>query len=439
MTAGTRGRGLRHPFVRDTLTLQAGQVALAALQAARALLILRWLGAAGFAPLALAQALVAVVTLADATTLGRAALVTLARALRDPPDAGAVGAAGPLGGCLALHLGLNAVLVGAFWVVAPWIGASVYASAEVGVLARWLSLPLLIEAPFLLLSLVLQATGRIRVLVLVEAGRALALLATTIAALAMTPSARAVAVAQLATAAAAAIGAVIGYRRLARRDPRLPDWSAIAAAVRRGHGRALLRSSSLIAADKHAGTIAAQAPVLLLGLVDTAAVAPLAAAVRVMALPAPLLTGLARNLDVVLAIRAVDGAAAVGRLWRRATGRTAAAWAPIASAMAVAGSVAIGPVLGIDYAGARALLPWLLGQSLLLGAAIGLGPAMRALDLTGRSLAANLLALALTIGPGWWLVQRHGAAGAAAFHLVRTAVAVAAGSLVVWRATRESV
>jgi hypothetical protein len=169
----------------------------------------------------------------------------------------------------------------------------------------------------------------------------------------------------------------------------------------------------------------------MLGLVDTVAVAHLSAALRVMAVPAPLLTGLARSLDTALALRAASGARVVVNAWRRATWRAALSWLPIAACMAIAAWIAFVPVLGAAYEPGRAALVPLFVQSAMLGAGVGLGPAYRALDAVGRSLGIGLAALAITLLPGWWLVTGWGVAGAAWFHALRTAVAIGAGIVAV--------
>ncbi|MCL4812982.1 MAG: oligosaccharide flippase family protein [Vicinamibacteraceae bacterium] len=416
------------PFVRDTLTLQSGQVVLAVVHALRAFLVLRWLGPVEFGPLALAQSLVVFVSLVDASAIGRAALVEVARAVASRDHDGMAGA---LSRFLGLHVVLSVGIVAIVWWLGPWVSEAAYGRAEVGHYARWLALPLVLEAPFLTISVVLQAARRVRTLVAIEAARAGLLLVSTLVALVVQASAWSVVAAGIATSGLTLMGTLAGQGWLRRAVEGLPSWQTLVRRVPRERFGPTMQSGGLVALDKHAGNLAGHVPVLLLGLVDTTAVAHLAAAIRVMAVPAPLLTGLARSLDTTLALRAARGSRDVVVAWREATWRAAGAWLPIAMLMAAAAWVGMVPVLGEAYAPARAAILPLLVQSIALGAGVGLGPAYRALDAVWRSLVVGLLVLAVAIGPGWWMVETWGVAGAAWFHAVRTGATIGLGAIVV--------
>ncbi len=418
---------LDRPLLRDTLRLQAGQVLVLGLHAARSLLALRWVGPSGFGMYALAQSIVTTALLADVTAANRVALVGAARALGDERggDAG-----GPLADFVRLSVAAAVVLCAALWWLAPVVAAPAFHQVEVGDYAGWLGLCLVVDIPFNLLIVALQAGRRMTATVVAETIRAGAWLIATVAALSIHSTATALVAAQVGLSVVACCAAVVAYARIAGGDPRLPGWGALLRRSARRRSGPALASGFRIAVDKNLGNLAGQLPVLLLGTVDSAAVGYLAAALRVMGLPGPLLTGLARNLDAVLPARAAAGIEDVRSTFVRATRLAALGWIPVTIVTALLSPFILVRILGAAYTPALVLIPALALQSLALGAGVAMGAAFRTLDRVGWSIACQIAALAVTTPVGFWLVHHHGASGAAWFHALRvwifTALALAA-------------
>ena len=336
---------------------------------------------------------------------------------------------------LRLSIAAGALLGAATWFLTPYLARRLFSNGAVGGYGRWLGLGLLLDVPFTFLTVVLQARRRMATLVLAETLRAAAWLAATVAALALRPSAEALVGAQLLVSALASVAAIAAYRRVSRADDRFPAWPALlGASVRRELGPALA-SGARIAADKNIGNFAAQLPTLLLGLFDASAVGQLAAAGRIMALPGPLLTGLARNHDAVLPARAAAAPGALRETFLRSTLLAMAGWLPVTALTALVAPELLVRFLGPAYAPAVALVPALAVQMLVLGAGVGLGSAFRTLDRVGWSIAAQLGTLLLLVPAGYLLVEAHGAAGAAWFHALRTGLATAVAVVLVMRLT----
>lgn len=428
-------RWLARPLLKDTLRLQVGQVLLASIHAARALLALRWLGPAAFGTYALAQSIVTSASLADFTAADRVALVGVSRALGGGSNRNV---AVTLATFLRLSVAAGTLLGTAIWLLAPLIARRAYSQAVVGEYGRWLGVCLLLDVPFTFLTVVLQAQRRIRDLVSAEALRATAWLAATVAALEVSRSAGALVAAQVLVSALASGVAIAFYQRIARADSRFPTWTALLQqGIRRDLGPALA-TGSRIAIDKNLGSFAAQLPTLLLGLFDASAVGHLAAATRVMALPGPLLTGLARNLDAVLPARAAADPRMLRETFVRSTRLAIAGWMPVTAVTALCAPFVLLRFLGPAYAPAVVLVPALALQSIALGAGVGLGSAFRALDRVGWSIATQLATLILVTPIGYLLVQAQGATGAAWYFALRTSIATAAGIAIVLRLSLPS-
>ncbi len=415
-------RFLARPLLHDTLRLQAGQVLLLAIHAARSLLALRWLGPAAFGAYALAQSIVTSALLADVTAASRVALVATARALGEERGSDA---AAPLADFLRLSIAAAALLGAALWWLAPPLAAFAFHQEEVGGYAGWLGICLLADVPFNLLIVALQAARRMAATVAAETLRAGAWLAATLAALSFSTSVAALVAAQVVVSVLASVAALAAYARLARSDPRLPGWAALLRRAVRRDSRPALASGVRIAVDKNLGNLAGQLPIMILGVFDAAAVGYLAAAIRVMALPGPLLTGVARNLDAVLPARANFGTAAVRTTFMRTTRPVALGWALVTAVTALLAPLVLVRLLGSAYGPALGLIPALALQSLALGTGVGMGAAFRTLNRVGTSIVCQIAALAVTTPLGFWLIRNEGAGGAAWFHALRVWVVTA--------------
>jgi PST family polysaccharide transporter len=415
-------RSLASPLLRDTLRLQAGQVLLVGIHAARALLALRWLGPLAFGTYALAQSIVTAALLADVTAAGRVALIGAAQALGKERRGDA---AAPLADFLRLATAAGIVLAGALWFLAPSLTALAYREAGVGDWAGWLGVTLLTDVPFSLLVVALQAARRTAALVVAETLRAGAWLVVTVAALLLSDSVAALVSAQLVVSVLASIVAALAYARLARSEPRLPGWAELLRQAARRSSRPALATGARIAVDKNLGNLAAQLPLLLLGAFDTAAVGQLAAAMRVMGLPGPLLTGVARNLDAVLPAQAAASREQVRQTFLASTRVVALAWVLVTAVTALLAPLVLLRLLGPAYAPALALIPALAVGSVVLGGGVAMGAVFRTLDRVGRSIVCQATALAVTMPIGLLLIGRGGAAGAAWFHALRVAVVTA--------------
>jgi O-antigen/teichoic acid export membrane protein len=425
-----RVRRWRAPrFVVDTATLQTGQVLALAAQAVTGLVALRILGPESFGVYSLSVAATAMLGLLDPGGANRVAIVEVAKARA---------AGGELTEALASHVRLSlqvwAPLVAAFMVAAPAAATWAFGRADVGYFARWLALGAMIEVPISLLIVVLQGRREMPRLVRFESARALAGAGLAIGALLAGAGVAGLVAARLATGAGAAVVAARAYARLGRADPTVPAWTPLLRAARHVPIATRLRLGLSIAFEKGLGNVGAQLPLLALGVLAPAAAGYYSAALRVVGLPYPLVSALARNLDVVLAAHAGTSAARVRASFLRSTAYAAAIWTGVTAIVGAVAPWALVFLGGPAYAPAVPAVVPLLAQSVAVGAGVGVAAALRAVGQAGWGVGLQIASLLVGAAAAAALIPPLGAVGGAWAHALRYWFLTLAGVwLVLWR------
>lgn len=429
---GARGRAAAgSDVVTDTLLLQMGQAVAIGAQGVTSLIVLRVLGPALLGSYALSSAMVALVGLLDPSGSNRVALVEVARAHGAAEPRGVVDA---LAGLLRASLLVKAPIVLAFFALAPWIAEMVYGQPDVGVWARWISVGLLLDIPFDMLVVVLQGRRQMPALVRAESARAILVSAASLVFLLAGWQVAGLIVARVATSGGAAVWAIAQYARRAREAPAaLPSWSALSAQARTVRLASRFTLGLSMALEKNLGNLGAQMPVLMMGALRPDALGYFSAAVRAMSLPYPLVSALARNLDGLLPRRAAQGRGRLRGTFVRTTLYVGAIWALVTGAMTLAAPILLVRVGGAAYAPAVAAVLPLALQSLAVGAGVGIGAALRAIDRPMYGVGLQALSILVAAPIGYELIETFGATGGAWFHALRYALVTVAGiAIVLW-------
>jgi O-antigen/teichoic acid export membrane protein len=427
-------RRLAGRFVRDTLTLQAGQGVALVVQAVVSLVVLRLLGPEHFGVWTLSQAFITVAGLLDPSAAHRVALVEVARSL-GADDRAALRDA--LAAFLRVSATVNVALAVALALAAPVVAREVYSRTEVGLWAAWLGLVRVVDLPWSLLVVVQHGRRRMTSLVGFESVRQILSSLLAVALLLAGLKVGGLVAAQLAASVGAAITGLVVYRRIPAEDPRFPTWRELAVRAREVAVRARFWFGMRIAVDKNLGTLATQLPVLMLGALSPTTVGYYAAALRVVALPQPLITGLARNLETVLPQKAGESLAAMRRAFVTATWLSGGLWIVVTLVVALAGPPLLPLVAGASFTPAVAAIYPLLLQSVAAGFGVGAGTMFRTLDRMGYAIVVQAASLALMTPIGYVLIQRAGAVGGAWFHGLRFALMTAASLCVVFWLSRR--
>lgn len=428
-------RLLRGRFVRDTLTLQAGQGVVLVVQAAVSLVVLRVLGPELFGVWTLSVAFITVAGLLDPSAAQRVALVEIARSLGAGDRATLLDA---LAAFLRVSATVNVLLVVSLFAAAPALANALYGRPEVGIWAAWLGLIRVIDTPWSLLLLVEQGRRRMSSLVGLESIRQVLASLLVVALLLTGWKVAALVAAQVAASIGAAVAGVVIYARVSAEDPRLPAWQVLVDRAAAVTVRARFWLGVRIAVDKNLGTLAAQLPVLMLGALSPTTVGYYAAALRVVALPQPLITGLARNLETVLPQKAGESIAAMRRAFVATTGLSGAVWLVVTGVVALVGPPLLPLVAGASYQPAVAAIYPLLLQSVAAGFGVGAGTVFRTIDRMGCSIALQAASLAIMTPIGYVLIRRAGAVGGAWFHGLRFALVTLGSVLLVMWLTRAA-
>jgi O-antigen/teichoic acid export membrane protein len=418
---------LRGGTVRDAageaLPLQVGQAVTIAVQGATSLVLLNALGPAALGVYAVSAALAATASIADLSGASRLAVTELARE-GATTRTGRVAAI--LGRFIRTGVLVRVPVVAAFALLAPSIAQALYASPDAGRWARWLCLPLAIDLPYDLVTVVLHGRARMRQLARVESGRALLTALCTIAVLVAGLGLAGVVGVQVGASLCAALWALRAYRRLARQDAQLPPLRELIRVSRVPRGLPA-GAGVAIAVEKNLGNLAAQLPMLLVGALRPDAAGYYAAALRTVSLPYPLVSAFARYLDVLLPRRAGESAGAARRAFVRLTVAAGGGWAIVTLLTILAAPFVLVRLAGEAYAPAVPALYPLALQSIATGAGVGIGAALRGLGRPSHLVALQAASIVLVLPAGYALVHAAGAVGAAWFHALRYAVLTAGG------------
>jgi O-antigen/teichoic acid export membrane protein len=414
-------RFARRRFVRDTLILQFGQFAAIVAQGLTSILILRILGPALVGQYALITAMAAVLGLLDLSASGKVALVEVSKAL-GANDRDEVRDA--LAYLIRINVQLNGLLVVGFFVLAMPLAQISYNNAEVGLWARWLSLQQLTNLPFSVLTIAYQCQRNMRTLVSLESVRLLLTCAASIGVLLTGWGIPGLVLSQVVISCVYAIYSVVQYSRLAQADSRFPAWSTLLGRAGSVGIRARFGLGFRISAGKNLSSFATQLPTLIIGALYPVATGNptlgyYSTALKVMTLPQPLVSGIARNLETFLPYRAGQSKQSLRDAFVKTTLYTGLIWSAATIGMAVISPVILLVIAGFDYLPATSLLYPLLLQSLGVGLGVGVGPALRALNKLEYSIGINILMLALSTPIGYVLIANLAGYGGAWFYGLR--------------------
>ncbi len=422
---------LRSKFVQDTITLQAGKLALTAINFATFAIVARGLGSEAYGVYRLALTMHGLLMTLNLTGLGPSTITRLSEAIGGHDRARTRDL---MGFFVQMSLIVALIASGAAFTFGPAFAGASYDNPFIGELMRLYTLILFFRPIYNLSLIALQSTRAMRRYTALENGASLFEALLKIAAVLPGGGPMGIIVAHLVAAIGRAGAGIWVYRRLQRQQPEvLPTVREVITAARRNSPRPYWRFGVLLALDKNLAGLYTLLPQQLLGMwAGEAAVGFLNLGLGALQYPALLFSGILTNLAARLP--AAAGSGDYARL--AANFRRVMRWiAPLAVGMyglfALLAPVVVF-VLGPEYVPATQVIRILC----LYGAvtAIGgiFGPLYRTLRLMRAILAVKVAALALAALPAAWLIQTQGAAGGAwAIDLVY-AIAVALTIGVTW-------
>ncbi len=400
-------------FVRDTLILQSGQFALIIVGGLTSFVTTRVLGPTRLGDYGLIIAMYAVLGTLDLSASGRVALIEISKALgANNPDE----VRDNLAYFLRINLQFNGLLVLGFFVLAPLIAQNTYQNAEIGLWARWLGLIELTDIPYGVLGIAYQCQRNMRTLVRLETVKAVLSAILTIATLLLGWGIPGIVLSQLAISIGYSLISIVWYTQAAQQDPRFPSWQVMLRRMFSVGVRSRFWLGFRIALDKNLSSFAVQLPVLFLGKIDKSAVGYFEVALKVITLPQPLISGIARNLDTFLPYKAGQSTQSLRDAFTRTTLFTGLIWSGATLAMALVAPVILALYAGLDYLPAIALMYPLLLQSLAVGFGVGMRSTFRSMDKIQQLIGVQVAALIVIVPLGYLLVDRLGGYGTAWFY-----------------------
>jgi O-antigen/teichoic acid export membrane protein len=398
-----------HRFVRDTAILQVGQFALIAVQALTNILLIRILGTELLGVYTLSVTLANIVGFLDLSGSGRVVLNQLSRAIgsenvEDMRDI--------LAYFLRINLQINVPLVVIFLVSAPVVAEALYHRLDISLFARWLILERLLDIPINLVGIAYQSRGDMRRLVVFETSKVVMTSGCAIGILLLGGAVHGIILTTLSINLAYTLVSLVLWRQLARSDPRFPSWGELLKRLPQVKIRRWFGLGFTIALQKNLDALTENVLVLLLGTMGTDFVGRISVALKVITLPQPLITGIARNLDSFLPRRVGKDDSSLLAIFTKATLYTGAVWSIVTLAMAVIGPILLFILFPRQLDVVPLLYPLLI-QSLAIGFGVGIGPTMRTIGRVEFLIMVHILVIALTIPVGTWLINSLGLYGAA--------------------------
>ncbi len=400
---------IQRRFVRDTLILQAGQFMIILVQGLTNILLLRVLGPERVGVYTLIVTVTAVLGLLDLSASGRVALVEISKALGSDNRNEVLD---NLAYFIRINLTINGILVIGFFLLVPWLSQIIYDRSEIGIWARWLALLQLTELPYAILTLSYQCQRQMQTLVVVETVRLIVSSTVSIAVLLLGWGVPGLILSQVGISCIYAVYSVYAYARLVKADPRFPHWRELLARAKSVSLRSRLGLGLRISADKNLASFAVQLPILMMGrLIPAASLGYFSTALKVITLPQPLISGIARNLDTFLPHRAGQSTGSLRYAFIRSTLLTGLLWSIITIGLAIVGPIMILVFFGFSYTPAIPLLYPLLLQSLAVGLGVGIGSAARSMDKVGIMVIFKLMIFPFFVAIGYLLINQWGAYG----------------------------
>jgi O-antigen/teichoic acid export membrane protein len=404
---------LRRPFVRDAGVLQAGQFAAMGIGFLLSVALARILGAEGYGGYALVVSTLTTITLLKRLGHDYVATTKLAAAYATN-DAEA--ARSTLVGFNVITLWSTLLIIPPAIVLAPAITDLLFKNKALGEPLRLALLPALWVMLFATLVIVLQCSRRLIALTLFENTNRLLVAASgllfILAGTGLDGFFWGQAIASLLFAAAT----VLVYRQLRSHDSLLPSLADLMRDVLRPRLSAWpqFRSGLAVALDKNAVSIYPLAPILLLGSqAATDQVALLRVAMSYLAVPVLALSGVSRLLMVKFPQLRATQPTRARRFFLQVTGAGGLLSCSMTLPFVLLAPWVMELVYGRDFAGAARLVPFLAIHPLVAGLGIAAGPIFRAYGRNTSAIYAHVAVLSLGLPLTYFMVDRHGLAGAA--------------------------
>ncbi len=398
----------RSKFVRDTMMLQAGSLALTAIGAVSFVVVARGLGREAYGVYQLVLNSYGLLMTLNLTGLGPSTITRLAEAVgaRDRDR---------VRDQMAFFVQISLAVAVLALAAAALFGPVLAVTPAVSDLLLVYMLTLFLLPWHGLLLLVLQATRIMHGYTLLENGSNLVEAALKIAVVLLGWGAAGVIGALVATAALKALGSLFLYHRLQRRQPELlPTMGEVLSAARRNSPRPYWRLGFLLALDKNIVALYTLLPVQALAMVSGEAAAGfLRLGLNALSYANLLFSGILTNLEARLPALAGQGdyarlAANVRRVLRYLI--------PIAGgvygAFALLAPLVV-PILGEEYIPAIPVIRVLCLFGLVTGIGGIFGPLYRTLRAMRGILAIKIGALLAMVAPGLWLITHYGEVGGA--------------------------
>lgn len=404
---------LRRKFVQDTLTLQIGKVGVTGFSLLSSILVVRLLGTESYGTWTLAQSFLSVWQSFNLTGVNQSTSTRLAMA-------DGAGDAGEILNLLGFYTQVSALwslaLTGLMVVLGPAVARAAYdGETRIGWLAAWLSLTVIADALYGLVTISLQSHRSMRALAVLQNLNQATLVVCVLAGLLISPTPEGMVLARLAYSYSTMLIAFGFYWRLREGAAAYPPLRAIFARARNVSPRPYWRFGVLNALDKNLAALYTDVPLQLVGiLAGTTAAGYLGLGLRAMTLPAMFTSAVFDNLQA--AVPQAVGRGDYSALWRnflRVLGVLALAAVVFYAVFALLTPL----IVPLIYGGAWTVAVPVVVALSVYGAitTVGgiFGPLYRALNLLGVILAAKTLTLVILAVPGLALVETSGATGGA--------------------------
>jgi len=417
----------RSRFVRDTITLQAGSLALTVIGAVAFVVVARGLGREAYGVYQLVLNSYGLLMTLNLTGLGPATITRLAEAI-------GAGDREQVRDLMGFFVQVSLAMAVLMLVAAALFGPALAVNPVISDLLLVYMLTLFLLPWYHLLLLVLQAAREMPRMTLLENAGSLVEAVLKIAVVLLGWGAGGVIGALVATAAVKAAASLILYRRLQRRRPELlPAVGEVLSAARHNSPRPYWRFGFLLAVDKNVVALYTLLPVQALAMVSGEAAAGfLRLGLHALSYATMLFNGILTNLEARLPALAGQGDYArlvdnVRRVQRYLIPIAAGLYGVFALLAPL-----VAPILGEEYVPAIPVIRVLCLYGLVTGIGGVFGPLYRTLRLMRGILAIKIGTLLALAAPGLWLITRYGEVGGAWVIVLLYALSVALTIALVW-------
>ena len=393
-------RLLTHKFIQDTLVLQAGKIGSVFLSLISSLLVWRLMGATAFGIYGWAQTFLGLWLTLDLTGIGPSTGTRLAMAIgaRDENEILNL-MAFYIQVTLTFTIGLITLII----LLSPTITESWYGNRQVGELAALLSLSLIADDFYLLITTALQARRSMRTLALMQNANQFVLTSCLIISVLISPTPQALVIARLVYSYSTLLMALIVYHRTRTQGAlTYPPLTQVLKRARTLSPRPYWKFGIANAVDKNVTALFIQVPMQIVGVVGgSAAVGYLTLALGGIAQASVLSSAVFENMQAVVP-------QAVGRgdfvTLRRNFLRVLLVLIALAivfyGGIALTAPLLIPPLLGAEWIPAIAPLLVLCLYGVITGFGGVFGSLYRSFNLVWKIVTAKIVTLAIMLPLG---------------------------------------